>query len=364
LAGGIAHDFNNILTALLGYSNLLKLKIGNDQVLNNYVDQILISSEKAANLTKSLLAFSRKQIIDPKPVDLNQIVRGIEKLLRRLIGEDIEFKTILDDRELAIMADSGQIEQILINLSSNASDAMPGGGIFTIQTEHIELRESGSGLPEHLVPGEYALITASDTGKGMDEKTKQRIFEPFFTTKEVGKGTGMGLSIVHGIVAGYGGFVEVESELSKGSSFFVHLPQTDDPGQGEEESCLIGSGGETILLIDDDEVVLEMTRVMIEMLGYTVVSKKDWVDALKLLGENPHGYDLVILNQAMACLKGKELSRQLLEIRPDLPIVLCMSHGTPPTGMEYWEPGIAELAYKPLAIEDLSALIRNSLGKR
>ncbi|EKD38190.1 MAG: multi-sensor hybrid histidine kinase [uncultured bacterium] len=365
LAGGIAHDFNNILSIILGSAEMARRVSGGTRDFDRYLDRILMAGNKAKDLIRQILIFSRQSEIKRVAFHPGTVVRESIRLLRSTLPSSIEIRQKIDNRTGHIIADPTQFHQILLNLCTNAFHAMEkSGGILTISMDSLAVEEPAFRGGGEISPGRYIRLTVGDTGAGIGPENLARIFDPYFTTKEVGKGTGMGLSIVHGIVAGYGGFVEVESELSKGSSFFVHLPQTDDPGQGEEESCLIGSGGETILLIDDDEVVLEMTRVMIEMLGYTVVSKKDWVDALKLLGENPHGYDLVILNQAMACLKGKELSRQLLEIRPDLPIVLCMSHGTPPTGMEYWEPGIAELAYKPLAIEDLSALIRNSLGKR
>ncbi|EKD40122.1 MAG: Sensor protein [uncultured bacterium] len=365
LAGGIAHDFNNILTALLGYSNLLKLKIGNDQVLNNYVDQILISSEKAANLTKSLLAFSRKQIIDPKPVDLNQIVRGIEKLLRRLIGEDIEFKTILDDRELAIMADSGQIEQILINLSSNASDAMPGGGIFTIQTEHIELRESGSGLPEHLVPGEYALITASDTGKGMDEKTKQRIFEPFFTTKEIGKGTGLGLSIVYGIIKQHNGDVHVYSEPGKGTSLKIYFPliqsDVEDPEQARQKILL--GGNETILVAEDSPEVRQLIVTVLEQFGYTVIAAVDGEDAVDKFTARSDTIQLLILDVVMPKMNGKEAFDRMRAIRKDIKAIFSSGY----TADIIQRKGILEngAGYlpKPVLPHVLLSVIRETLDK-
>jgi len=365
LAGGIAHDFNNILTALLGYSNLLKLKIGNDQVLNNYVDQILISSEKAANLTKSLLAFSRKQIINPKPVDLNEIVKGIEKLLRRLIGEDIEFRTILDDNKLTILADSVQIEQILINLSTNASDAMPHGGIFTLQTEHIDLRDSSSGRSENLKLGEYALLTASDTGKGMDEETRQRIFEPFFTTKAVGKGTGLGLSIVYGIVKQHNGDVHVYSEPGKGTSLKIYFPliQSDieDPAQVKQKNLL--GGTETILVAEDNPEVRELMVTVLKQYGYTVIEAVDGKDAVAKFSVQSDRIHLLILDVVMPRMNGKEAFDKIRAIRKDIKAIFASGYTADIIQQKgILEDGASFLA-KPVLPHVLLALIRETLDK-
>ena len=239
LAGGVAHDFNNILQAIIGYASLLKMKIKEDDPLRRNVDQILASSERAANLTQSLLAFSRKQIINLQPVKINEIVKRVEKLLLRIIGEDIELKTILNPppppfdkggqrgiEDLIVMADSGQIEQVLMNLATNARDAMPNGGSLTVETEIVELDEKYIKTHGYGEPGVYALISFTDTGVGMDEKTKERIFEPFFTTKEVGKGTGLGLSMVYGIIKQHNGYINAYSELGKGTTFKIYLPLT------------------------------------------------------------------------------------------------------------------------------------------
>jgi PAS domain S-box-containing protein len=366
LAGGIAHDFNNILTALLGYSNLLKLKIGNDQVLNNYVDQILISSEKAANLTKSLLAFSRKQVIDPRPVNLSEIVKGIEKLLHRLIGEDIEFRTILCERELPIMADSGQIEQILINLSTNASDAMPHGGMLTIQTEHLELRDHSSGFPEHLPAGEYALLTASDTGKGMNHQTKQRIFEPFFTTKEVGKGTGLGLSIVYGIIKQHNGDIHVYSEPDKGTSFKIYFPliqeNVEDPEQAKQRILLGGS--ETILIAEDSPEVRKLIVTVLEQFGYTVIAAVDGEDAVEKFTAESDRIDLLILDVVMPKMNGKDAFDRMRAIRKDIKAIFASGY----TADIIQRKGILEdgagFLPKPVLPHVLLAVIREILDRK
>ena len=224
LAGGIAHDFNNILTAVIGYGNLLKEAVQGNSQLTDYINQILISSERAASLTQNLLAFSRRQIINPSPVNMNEIIRKLGTLLLRVIGEDIELKIALSSEDLLVMADAMQMEQILLNLAANARDAMPDGGTLTIKTARVELDDEFPRAHGYGMPGLYACILVEDTGQGMDEQTRERIFEPFFTTKKVGKGTGLGLSMVYGIVKQHEGYVDTYSELGKRSVFKIYLP--------------------------------------------------------------------------------------------------------------------------------------------
>jgi len=241
LAGGIAHDFNNILTAIIGFGTLLKMETGNDDPRQSYVNQILSSSERAANLTQALLAFSRKQIISPKPVDLNKIISGIKDLLSRIIGEDIELSTILADKDLTVMADSGQIEQVLMNLATNARDAMPDGGTLSIKTDILNLNNDSAKVYGFKKPGLYASISFEDTGTGMDDITKAKIFEPFFTTKEVGKGTGLGLSMVYGTIKQHDGYINVYSETGKGTVFNIYIPLIKSARYKEGEIERIGS---------------------------------------------------------------------------------------------------------------------------
>lgn len=224
LAGGIAHDFNNILTAIIGFGNLLLSEMGKDDPLRSYVTPILKSAQRAANLVRGLLAFSRRQIINPNPADLNGIIRGIEKILPGIIGEDMEFSTVLTDEKLTVKADIGQIEQVVMNLATNARDAMPDGGSLTVRTERVELDDEYIKVHGYGKPGFYALITVADVGDGMDEPTKEKIFEPFYTTKEVGKGTGLGLSIAYGIIKQHDGYINVSSEHGKGTTFKIYLP--------------------------------------------------------------------------------------------------------------------------------------------
>jgi signal transduction histidine kinase len=223
LAGGVAHDFNNILTATMGYCSLIQMKT-KEELTKTRAEHILALSEKAAGLTQSLLAFSRKQVINPKPTDINEIVNSTSILLRRLIGEDIELRTVLSEESVTVIVDRGQIEHVLMNLATNAKDAMPHGGTLTISTEPVELNREFIETHGYGEIGKYALLSVADTGIGIDESTRERIFEPFFTTKEVGKGTGLGLAMVYGIIKQHNGFINVHSEPDKGTIFRIYIP--------------------------------------------------------------------------------------------------------------------------------------------
>jgi PAS domain S-box-containing protein len=333
LAGGVAHDFNNILTAIIGYGNLLQMKIKEDDPLRAYINQILLSSEKAANLTHGLLAFSRKQIINPKPVNLNDIVKNVEKLLLRLIGEDIELKTILNpltppfDKggqggigDLIVMADSGQIEQVLMNLATNARDAMPEGGTLTISTEIVELDREYIITSGYGKPGKYALISVADTGKGIDEKTKRFIFEPFFTTKERGKGTGLGLAVAYGIIKQHNGNIEVYSELGKGTTFRIYLPIVEAEVEETEPKVIttpIG-GKETILIAEDNIDVRNYTKTVLEEFGYKVIEAVNGEDAINRFMENKNIIEFLLLDVIMPKKNGKEVYDAIKKVWPDI----------------------------------------------
>jgi len=333
LSGGIAHDFNNILTAIIGYSTVLQMKMSKDDPLRHKVDQILASSERAANLTQSLLAFSRKQIIDLQPVKINEIVKRVEKLLLRIIGEDIEMKTILNPppppfdkggqggiEDLVVMADSGQIEQVLMNLATNARDAMPDGGLLSIETERIEIDEEYIKTHGYGEPGMYALISFTDTGAGMDEMTRERIFEPFFTTKEVGKGTGLGLSMIYGIIKQHNGYINVYSEVGKGTTFKIYLPLTEAEIKEikPSEPAPSISGKETILLAEDDADVRKFTKYVLEEFGYTVVEAVDGEDAIHKFMEYKDRIEFLLLDVIMPKKNGKEVYEEIKKVSPDV----------------------------------------------
>ncbi|HEX9023417.1 MAG TPA: ATP-binding protein, partial [Geobacteraceae bacterium] len=273
LAGGVAHDFNNILTAITGYGTILEMNIAKDNPLHAHVEAILVAADRAADLTRSLLTFSRKQEIEPKPVKLNEIVATAEKLLRRLIREDIELQVELADDGLTVMADAAQVEQVLMNLVTNARDAMPEGGVMAITTSLVELDRDfimGHGYGE---PGGFALLTFTDSGTGMDEKTRQRIFEPFFTTKEMGKGTGLGLAVCYGIIKRHKGYITCSSEPGAGTSFRIYLPLiSESAAKGKKTaSAPVPGGDELILLAEDDEQVRTFCKALLERYGYTVI---------------------------------------------------------------------------------------------
>jgi PAS domain S-box-containing protein len=320
LAGGIAHDFNNILMVISGYCTLLKNKIGGDPECDRHLNPILSSTEKAAQLTQSLLAFSRKQVINPKPVDLNEVVDGMGQLLRRLIGEDIELLTHREAQRLTVMADRSQMEQILLNLVANARDAMPGGGTISIATAMVTLSQREMLLKHQFKkPGKYAVLSVSDTGSGMDAATLQRIFEPFYSTKPVGQGTGLGLAIVHGIVKQHDGDIGVYSEPGKGTTFKIHLPLLHDPQENDETTTLpeaVG-GTETIILGEDDEQVRQWLTDVLTQAGYTVIEAGNGEELVDRFREAAQ-VDLVVLDVVMPKKNGREALDEIKTTRPDI----------------------------------------------
>jgi len=307
-AGGIAHDFNNILTAIMGYGNLIKTKISVEEPLVKYVDNILTSAEKAANLTRSLLTFTRKQLIDPKPIDVNEVILNTEKLLSKLIGEDIEFSVKLNGENLIVIADGNQIIQVLMNLATNARDAMPRGGKLAITTKTVEIDDMFIQEHGYGTKGFYALISFEDTGTGMDERTASRIFEPFFTTKEVGKGTGLGLATVYGIIKQQNGYIDFQTLLNKGTTFNIYLPvvlsipeQTAPAGISQ-----IVGGKETILVGEDEEDIRSFIKEVLENYGYRIIEAVDGDDVILKYNENINDVRLLILDIVMPKRNGRD----------------------------------------------------------
>ena len=314
LAGGIAHDFNNLLTAIIGYSDLLLSEVGNDARLRAQIEEIGGAGRRAAVLTSQLLTFSRKQVRQPKVLDLNEVIIGIEKMLRHLIGEDIDMQTITRSGLARIKADPGQIEQILLNLAVNSRDAMPNGGKLTIESAAVDLDEAYAHTHADIMPGRYVMLAVSDTGHGMDDETKSRIFEPFFTTKEQGKGTGLGLSTVFGIVKQSGGHIWVYSEPGHGVVFKIYFPRVDAVTESlaeEAESAASRNGTETILLVEDDESVRELSRSILQRQGYTVLASEGAATALKAFGTRDSAVDLVITDVVMPQMSGADLVAEL-----------------------------------------------------
>ncbi len=363
LAGGVAHDFNNILTAIIGYGSLLRQRMGQDSPFKSYIDDILTAAQRAANLTRSLLAFSRKQEITLRQENLNEIVQRIDKLLLRVIGEDIEFKSISADEELPIMADSSQIEQVLMSLATNARDAMPDGGVLTLRTERADIKGklSGSTVP----PGEYAVLSVSDTGTGMDEETKKRIFEPFFTSKEIGKGTGLGLSIAYGIIKQHDGEITVYSEPGKGTTFKVYLKLVKTRAKSAEAAPIAApvGGAETILVAEDDLHVRRFVRSILEEYGYTVIEAVDGEDAVDKFRENKERIQLLILDVIMPKKNGKEAYEEIRKVRSDVPVLFSSGYTADIIGKK----GILEEGFnfisKPISSSLLLSKIREILSQ-
>lgn len=322
LAGGVAHDFNNILTAIIGYADLLLMKLPIDDPNRHSVEQILSASERATNLTHSLLAFSRKQIVNQAYLDLNDIILGFEKFLNRLLPENIEIRIILSKEQLTVFVDRGQVEQVIMNLVTNARDAMPNGGILTIQTGVEQLDEDFIRTYGYGNIGNYAIISINDTGIGMDKATLSRIFEPFFTTKELGKGTGLGLAMVYGIVKKHEGFINVYSELGKGSTFKIYLPLSKSSKTQAEQTKKISdkiiTGNETILLAEDESMVRKLISEVLKNSGYNVIEAIDGADAVEKFAKHKDDIKLVILDGIMPKKSGKEAYEEIKIINSDI----------------------------------------------
>jgi PAS domain S-box-containing protein len=329
LAGGIAHDFNNILTAIIGYANMVLAEMAGDNPLRHDIDGIVEAADRAAHLTKGLLLFSRKHVSDRKPTDMNEIIGKMEKFLMRVIGEDIECSTTLGSRPLPVLADAHQIEQVLMNLATNARDAMPGGGIFAISAEATELDADFVAIHGYGQPGPHVLLTVSDTGRGMDEQTRQRIFEPFFTTKEVGKGTGLGLAVVYGIIRQHEGFINAYSEAGRGTTFRIYLPLIAPAAAKEtarEEAEQLATGRETVLVAEDDESLRKLFRSILQRAGYTVIEAVDGEDAVHKFMANKARINLLLFDIIMPKMNGKEAYDAIRQIEPGVKAIFASGY--------------------------------------
>jgi PAS domain S-box-containing protein len=365
LTGGIAHDFNNILQAIMSIGGLLQFKTKEGDPLRECVNDLFAVAERATNLTKSLLAFSRKQIISLMPVNLNDIIKNAEKILSRVMGEDIELKINLSDKDLPLMADLGQIEQVLMNLTTNARDAMPAGGILTIETELVGMDDEYIKMHGYGKPGKYALISVSDTGAGMDEKTREKIFEPFFTTKEIGKGTGLGLSIVYGIVKQHGGYINVYSELGKGTTFKIYLPLIESVAEQIKPSVAVAvtGGSETVLLAEDDASVRRLTKAALEEFGYKIIEAEDGEDAINKFMENKDRIQLFLLDAVMPKKSGKAAYEEIKKIKPDIKALFMSGYSTDILSMKRIVGGELNFIVKPVSPTELLKKIREVLDK-
>ena len=363
LAGGIAHDFNNLLTAVIGYGNLLKAEVTGDDQASSYVNQILSAAERAAVLTNELLTFSRKQIISSQPVDLNTTIIEVEKLLSRIIGEDIELTTILTDKDLTIMADGTQIEQVLLNLATNARDAMPDGGTIIISTDRVELGMGFIKAHGYGKPGPYTLIAFEDTGTGMDERTKERIFEPFFTTKEVGKGTGLGLAMVYGIIKQHEGYINAYSEPGKGTTFKIFLPLIQAKAEDKQPAGVfpVTAGTETILIGEDDLYVRKFIKEMLLKNGYAILEAVDGEDAVRVFNENRNEIHLVILDVIMPKKNGKDVYNEIKKINSSMKVIFISGYSSDIIHKRGILEEKLDIISKPIMPDDLLTKVRKKL---
>jgi two-component system cell cycle sensor histidine kinase/response regulator CckA len=323
LAGGVAHDFNNLLTVISGFNRLLMEEVADNQSATESCYEVAQAAERASALTKQLLAFSRRQILQPRVLDLNELVRGIEQMARRLIGEDIELVSRLSPDVACVKADPGQIDQVIMNLIVNARDAMSAGGRVTIETANVELSDDYSRRHIGVSPGPYVMLSISDTGHGMTQEVVSRLFEPFFTTKEKGKGTGLGLSIVYGIVKQNGGDIFVYSEPGKGTAFRIYLPRLSEAGLRLEAPAPteLQTGSGTILLVEDEEAVRKLTRQMLKRMGYSVIEAANGEEGVRMLGQDPQRFDLLITDVVMPGMNGRELAEYCARLSPGLRVL-------------------------------------------
>jgi two-component system cell cycle sensor histidine kinase/response regulator CckA len=366
LAGGIAHDFNNLLMVISGYTEVLLSQLDADHPLHLKAQAIQQASDRATTLTRQLLAFSRKQLLELKIVDVNAIVADMERLLRPLIGENIELTTRLVNGVGCTRADAGQLEQVIMNLVVNAKDAMPSGGKIIIRTDNATLDESYRREHIFIKPGPYIMIAIRDTGCGMDRETQARIFEPFFTTKEKGKGTGLGLSTVYGIIKQSGGYIFVQSEVGRGTNFTIYLPRVDEPleSPGATPASFTSVGGsETVLLVEDEESVRQLVRETLEARGYRVLEAENGQAGLTVAQQHQDPIHLIITDVVMPGMSGHQLVQQLLQLRPDLKVLYLSGY----TEDVFAGNGIADnskaFLQKPFTLQSLSRKVREVLGQ-
>jgi len=368
LSGGVAHDFNNLLGVIIGYAEFLQERLDASNPLRTSVDEILMAGKRAASLTRQLLAFSRQQVLDPKVLDLKGVVTDMEKLLRRLIGEDIELTTVLGTELGKVRADQGQLEQIIMNLAVNARDAMPQGGKLVIEVENTIMDEAFvRRYPYPVQMGPYVLLTVTDTGHGMDAEIKARAFEPFFTTKEKGKGTGLGLSTVYGVVKQSGGYIDIDSAPGVGTNFKIYLPRVHEAIRAEakpSEAPASRNGTETILVAEDETSLRTLTSTTLELCGYKVLQGKDGLDALEVNRNYAKTIDLLLTDIVMPGMGGRALAEELGRLRPEIKIVYMSGYTGQAVGSQGpVEPGSFYL-HKPFTREALTKKIREALDSR
>jgi CheY-like chemotaxis protein len=364
LAGGVAHDFNNMLGVIIGHAELALSKTDSDDALRTNIEAILEAGLRSTDITRQLLAFARKQTISPKILDLNKTLEGMLKLLRRLIGEDIDLDWLPAPELWPIRVDPTQIDQILANLCVNAKDALSGGGRITIETQKAVLDEAYCAEHEGATPGEYVMLAVSDNGEGMDQETRDKVFEPFFTTKELGKGTGLGLATVYGIVKQNTGVIYAYSEPGLGSTFKIYLPRhavNTEPSVEESPMASPSGGDETILLVEDEPAVLDLVKQMLENDGYSVLAFTLPKEAIRTVSAHAGKIDLLITDLVMPEMTGRELVEKLTAICPDLKCLLMSGYTSNVIARQsVLEEGVNFLQ-KPFSKQQLAAKVREVL---
>ncbi|HEY82197.1 MAG TPA: response regulator [Dehalococcoidia bacterium] len=371
LAGGVAHDFNNLLTVIRVGSDMLLEALNRDDSKRQDIEEIIKATERAASLTRQLLTFSRRQVLEPKVLNVNSVISDMDKMLLRLIGEDVQLETILEPKLKSIKADRGSIEQVIMNLVVNARDAMPNGGKITIRTENTILDEKGSAGIAEAKPGEFVCVSITDTGIGMDKETREHIFEPFFTTKAKGEGTGLGLSTVYGIVKQIGGWINVYSEPGQGATFRIYLPTLSDSAEGKSElsketasSPELRGNGERLLLVEDDELIRTATQRLLSETGYTVLSAGSAEEALAIFQREDGDFQLVICDVVLPDKSGVELADQLLALQPELRVILSSGYTDEKLRMSAVEEKGYPFLQKPYSTEKLLRSIKENIGNK
>lgn len=367
LAGGIAHDFNNMLTAINGYSDLILRNLKETDPLYKKVSEIRKAGERSASLTQQLLAFSRQQIMQPKKICLNQIIRDTNSMLNRVIGEDIKITTEFKNQRSPISVDPGQMMQVILNLAVNSRDAMPYGGTLSIQTENIAPAENSKDDFTMFFSGEYVKLTVSDTGGGMDEETLAHIFEPFYTTKEVGKGTGLGLATVYGIVKQSGGHIRVASKPDRGTTFSIYFPLLSENEAAENQNSPAGdlpSGSETVLLVEDEQMVRQLICRILESSGYKIIEAADGQEALSICRAQNLKVDLLITDVVMPEMSGHELAKKLIEDYPEMKIVYMSGYTNDIVTRHGITKDRANFIQKPFSPEELTRKVHQLLNKQ
>jgi signal transduction histidine kinase len=371
LAGGVAHDFNNFLTCIMGNLALLEGHLAKGSEAEGFLVEANAAVDSAASLTRQLLAFSRKQVISPRPIDLSSLVERLSKILERLVGDRIALRTECERELWSVSADPGQIEQVLVNLVTNAKDAIAGDGQIVIETRNLDLSGPGASLPEALRPGRYVALAVRDTGRGLSDVERSRLFEPFFTTKDVGEGTGLGLATVYGAVQQNGGAITVDSELGKGSTFRILLPQVDAAASPEAAlggarggPAAVAGGTETILLVEDEPMVLELAHRTLQQLGYNVLPCSGPDEALRTFGEYQSRIELLVTDLVMPRMNGKELAARITALSPGVPVLFSSGFGENIIAKQGVIDDGLHFIGKPYRPHDLASKVRGLLDRR